>query len=120
MRTREEAAARCTKVIKRRVLKTKQARTSRAQHLVRSYMSTGTEDGEDGKQNFSGIVKRYTRIRKRQKKYWKKEQYFFKEKGDQKFTVDGRNAEITVDLVLQAKAKLSDKDACSLPARGRL
>ena len=32
----------------------------------------------------------------------------FKEKGNQRFTQDGRNAEITVDLVLQARAKLSD------------
>ena len=30
-------------------------------------------------------------------------------KGDQQFTVEGRNAEeITVDLVLQARAKMSD------------
>ena len=32
----------------------------------------------------------------------------FKKKGDQQFTEDGRNAEITVDLVLQAKARMSD------------
>ena len=30
------------------------------------------------------------------------------EKGDQQFTVDGRNAEITVDLVLQTRAKMSE------------
>ena len=34
---------------------------------------------------------------------------YFKKKGDQQFTVDGLNAEITVDLVLQATAKLGDK-----------
>ena len=34
---------------------------------------------------------------------------FFKKKGNQQFTEYGRNAEITVDLVLQARAKLSDK-----------
>ena len=33
---------------------------------------------------------------------------YFKKKGNQQFTEDGRNAAITVDLVLQAKAKLSD------------
>ena len=33
---------------------------------------------------------------------------YFKKKGNQQFTEDGRNAEITVDLVLQARAKLSD------------
>ena len=32
----------------------------------------------------------------------------FKKKGNQHFTEEGRNAEITVDLVLQARAKLSD------------
>ena len=32
----------------------------------------------------------------------------FKKKSDQMFTMDGRRAEITVDLVLQAKAKMSD------------
>ena len=34
-------------------------------------------------------------------------EYFWK-RGNQQFTEDGRNAEITVDLVLQARAKLSD------------
>ena len=32
----------------------------------------------------------------------------FKKKGNPQFTEEGRNAEITSDLVLQAKAKLSD------------
>ena len=31
--------------------------------------------------------------------------FFFLKKGNQQFTVDGRNAEITVDLVLQARPK---------------
>ena len=62
----EEVAARCTKVIKRRVLK-KQARNARAQHLVKCCLALGkkkasrkllaelhvdghfTEDGEHGK-----------------------------------------------------------------------
>ena len=34
---------------------------------------------------------------------------FFKKKGDQQFTVERRNAEITVGLVLQARANMSDK-----------
>ena len=33
---------------------------------------------------------------------------YFKKKGDQQFTVDGREAEITVDVVLQARAKVCD------------
>ena len=32
----------------------------------------------------------------------------FKQKGNQQFTEDGRRTEITIDLLLQAKAKLSD------------
>ena len=31
-----------------------------------------------------------------------------KKKGDEQFTMEARNAEITVDLVLQARAKMSD------------
>ena len=33
---------------------------------------------------------------------------YFKKKGDQQFTEDGRNAEIVVDLVLEARAKMCD------------
>ena len=33
---------------------------------------------------------------------------FLKKKGDRHFTVEGRTAEIKVDLVLQARAKMSD------------
>ena len=33
---------------------------------------------------------------------------YFRKKGNQQFTEEGRNAEITVDLVLQARAKFSD------------
>ena len=33
---------------------------------------------------------------------------YFKNKGDCQFTVEGRDEEITVDLVLQARAKMSD------------
>ena len=32
----------------------------------------------------------------------------FKKEGDQQFTLDGRDVEITVDLVLEARAKMSD------------
>ena len=34
----------------------------------------------------------------------------FKKIGDQQLTVDGRNAEITVDMVLQARNKMSDSE----------
>ena len=33
---------------------------------------------------------------------------YFKRKGDQQFTKDGRGAEITSDVVLEARAKMSD------------
>ena len=33
---------------------------------------------------------------------------YFKNKGNQQFTEDGRNAEVTVDLVLQARVKLGE------------
>ena len=42
------------------------------------------------------------------KRYKKKELKTAKKKGNQQFTMEGRNAEITVDLVLQARAKTSD------------
>ena len=45
VRIREEAAARCTKVVERRVLK-KQARKARADHLVKLYYDARTEDNE--------------------------------------------------------------------------
>ena len=33
---------------------------------------------------------------------------YYTKKGDQHFTDDGRRAEITIDLVLQARAKMSE------------
>ena len=36
---------------------------------------------------------------------------YFKKKGGQQFTGDGRTAEITVDLVLQARAKMLENKA---------
>ena len=86
VRTREEAAARCTKVINRRVL-IKQARKPRAEHLERCCLALGkkkaprnllpelhgdghlTEDRRNVKKNNRGIVKRFSRIRKRRKRY---------------------------------------------------
>ena len=49
-----------------------------------------------------------TLIRRKRKKYKKAELNTSKKRGNQRFTEDGRNAEITVDLVLQARAKLGD------------
>ena len=33
---------------------------------------------------------------------------YFRRKGDQQFMMNGRGAEITIDLVLQARAKMSE------------
>ena len=51
-------------------------------------------------------MKRCTLIRRGRKKTRKNEH--FKKKGDQQFKDDGRKAEITVDLILQARAHMSD------------
>ena len=53
VRIREEAAARCTKVIKRRVLK-KQARKARADHLVKCSLMPGRRQVE--KKAVVGVV----------------------------------------------------------------
>ena len=58
--------------------------------------------------NFRGIAKKCTRNRRKQKKHRKAELNISRRKGNQQFTEDGCSAEITVDLVLQAKAKRSE------------
>ena len=45
VRLREEAAARCTAKIKRRILR-KQARKARAEHLVKCSLEPGKKKGE--------------------------------------------------------------------------
>ena len=52
-------------------------------------------------------MKRCSLIRRKQKKYRRAELNTSK-KRNQQFTEEGRNAEITIDQVLQARAKLSD------------
>ena len=52
-------------------------------------------------------MKKCTLIRRRQERSKKKIEYF-KKQGHRQSAVDGRKAEITVDLVLQARAKMSD------------
>ena len=67
-----------------------------------------TEDREECKESCRGTVKRCTLIGKRREKYKKKKIEYFKKKGDREFTMVGRQAEVTVDLVLRASAKMSD------------
>ena len=44
---------------------------------------------------------------KKQKEVQEERIKYFKKRGDQQFTKDGRGAEITIDWVLQARAKMS-------------
>ena len=133
MSTCEEAAARCTKVIKRRVL-TKQARKARAQHLVNCCLALGKKEASWKPLTEFLCRRTFTEDREWQKELQRhceevhtdrgetrdaqeKRIEYFKKKGDQQFTVDGRDAEITVDLVLQARSKLSDNKVYGLEER---
>ena len=107
VKLREEAAARCTKKIRRRMHKT-QARKARAEHQVKcveshcqNCTSTGISQrtGKSGKESCRGTVKKCTLTRRRREKY-KKTGLKTSKKGDQQFTMEERDAEITVDLVL--------------------
>ena len=84
VRTREEAAARCTKVMKKKSAqetdKESQSgalsfkETSHGVICRRAFISLKME--QNGKKNHRSIVKVYTRIRKRQKKHRKNNQIF--------------------------------------------
>ena len=126
VRLREEAAARYTeKIIKRRILK-KQARKARAEHHVRCCLEPGrkqvqrkpitelfvngqlTEDREEWQKELQWHCEEvYTDLEETKEEQESRIEYFRKKKGNQQFTEEGRNAEITVE-VLQARAKLSD------------
>ena len=125
VRFREEAAARCTKKIWRRVLK-KQARKARAEHLVRGCLEPGkkkvrrkpltelyvkgsfTEDREEWQKELQRHCEEVHTDQEETREVQENRIESFKKRGDQQFTLDGRNAEITVDLVFQARAKMSD------------
>ena len=62
-----------------------------------------TEDRKTGKESCRGTVKKCTLTRRRREKYKKTDL-----KEHQQFTMEERHAEITLDLVLKARAKLSD------------
>ena len=115
-----------TKVMRRRVLK-KQARKACAQHLVRCCLTLGknkaskkpftelnvdghfTEDREEWQKERQRHCEEVYTDQEETKDVQEKRIEHSKKKGDQQFTEDGRNAEITVDLVLQVRGKLSDK-----------
>ena len=57
---------------------------------------------------FKGTAKNCTLIRSKQTEAQESRIERFKKNGKQQLTEDGRSTEITIDLVLQARAKLSD------------
>ena len=124
VRLREEAAARCTAKIKRMILR-KQARKARAD-LVKCSMKPGkkktkrnpltelyvkghfTEDRGEWQKELQSSAKRCILTEQKRKKNRKAELNTSEKRGNQQFIEEGRNAEITVDLVWQARAKLSE------------
>ena len=125
VRIREGAAATCTKVIKRRVLK-KQARKARTEHLVKCSLAPGKrkvrrshcqncvltgssrKTEKSGKESHRGDSEEVYTDQEEIREIQENRIDYFKKKGDQQFTDDGRKAEITVDLRLQARAKMSE------------
>ena len=123
VRLREEAAARCTTKIQRRVL---EARGVRAEHLVKCSLEPVmkkaknqpltdlyvkdhfTEDREEWQKALQRHCEEANTDLEEIKDVQEKRIEYFWKKGNQQFTEDGRNAEITVDLVLQARTRLSD------------
>ena len=63
---------------------------------------------KNGKESGRGTVKKCALIRRRRMRFRNKELNTSKKKGDPQFTDDGRKAEITVDLALHARAKMSE------------
>ena len=123
VRLREEAAARFTAQMKRKVLR-RQARKARAEHLVRCSLGQGkkkarrkpltelyvkghvTEDRTEWQKELQRHCEEvYTDMEETKEEQENRIEYFWK-KGNQQFTEDGRNAEIIVDL--QARAIVSD------------
>ena len=127
VRLREGAVARCTAEIKRSVLR-RQARKARAEHLVKCSLVPGkkkakrrpmtelyvngpfTEDRSEWQKELQRHCEEvYTDIEETREEQENRIEYFWK-KGNQQFTEDGRTAEITVDPVLQARAKHSENN----------
>ena len=76
-------------------------------------MANSRKTEENGIKNFNDIV-RSVYGPQRDKGGARRKIQYFKRKGDQQFTKDGRGAETTIDLVLQACAKMSD-NKCNGP-----
>ena len=124
VKIREEAAARCKRVMERRVL-SKQARRARA-HLVKCSMESGRKknrrkallelfvDGTftDNREEWQKELKRHCKSvhtgQEETEEVQKERIEYFKMKGDWQLLEEGRAAAMTVDLVSQARAKLSN------------
>ena len=104
----------------------KQARKARAEHHVKCCQEPGkkkakrkpltelyvkwqyTEDREEWQKELQRHCEEVHADQEETKEAQESRNEYLKKKGNQQFTEDGRNAEITVDLVLQARDKLSD------------
>ena len=122
VRIREGTAARCTKVIKRRVLK-KQTRKARTDHLVKCSAMQGkkrmeikpmkelhvnckfSEDREQWNHEPQRHCEQVFQDPEETKEVQEGRIEYFKRKGEQQITMCGRGAEITIDMVLEAVQK---------------
>ena len=122
VRSREEAAARCTAKIKRKVLK-EQARKASAEHLVKCCLETVkkktkrkpltelyvkgyfTEDRKEWQQELRRHCDEVYTDQEETNEIHQDRIDYFKKRGDRHFTVEGIFAEVTHDLVVQARAK---------------
>ena len=104
----------------------KQARKARAAHQVKCWLETGkkkakrkpltelyvnwhfTEDREEWQKELQRHCKEVYVDQEETQDAQEGRIEYFKKKGNQQITEEGRNAEITIDLVLQARAKMSD------------
>ena len=89
-------------------------RKARAEHLVKSCLQPGKKTKRKPLTELY-VKGQFTKDRRMAKKLQRDCEEvqesrieYFKKKGNQQSTEDGRSAEITVDLVLQGRAKLSD------------
>ena len=71
-------------------------------------MANSLKTEKNGIKNFNDIVMKCFRTLKRHKGVQEGRMEYFKKKGDQHFTKNGREAKITSDLALQARAKMSE------------
>ena len=67
-----------------------------------------TEDREEWQRELQRHCEEVYTDREKTREVQEKKIEYFKKKGDRQFTMDGRQAEVTVDLVLRAWTKMSD------------